>query len=165
MVQKIVLTGAKGVGKTGVLEKFREVGYFTMSEVAPFVLNGQANGKKPRLPENDQYGFQRLVAQTQLDWEKHIPSSLDFSFQVGGLPDGLAYLARSGEQIIPELQENPLSGRYHRVFLFEPPVGFTEDTGGLHDAIRDAYQSCGYKPISVPRLAPKDRADFILERV
>lgn len=122
MIQKYVLTGAPGSGKSSILLELERRGEYIVREAAEDVIKlEQAEGiEKPwELPD-----FQRKILHLQVQREERIPRDIKRVFIDRGILDGLAY-TETGSEINREIQREARA--YRGVFLIEN-LGKTERT-------------------------------------
>ncbi len=172
MTRKIVLTGGPGTGKSTTLELLKAKGYYTLGEVATWIIGIESKKQDGKLPWTDKDAFQKTVLETQLEWENQIPKEVETAFLDRGLPDGLAYYRVDGLKPPRELEQAAKKAEYNKIFLIEPLSRFertevrrenTETARKLHQEIEKVYRELGYNPIRIPEATPEERVRLILE--
>lgn len=172
---KCVITGGPGVGKTTLIKKLREMGYYTVAEAARYVAEEEMRkGSKliPRVKDKVKE-FQLKVLDAQLRFEKDAPKD-EIVFLDRGIPDGIAYFWLHGVEPCREVIEAAKKHRYDLVFILEPLPIYHKDEVRWEDPdvakiaqklIEKAYKMLNYNVISVPAMNTKRRIRFILEKV
>lgn len=106
-------------------------------------------------------------------WERHLtadplaPYLLDY-----GLPDVIAF-ARSSALKTSLFEDRVKIFRYRAVFILDPLRYESDETREwnsaererIHHEIATQYRNLGYSPITVPVLPPRERCEFVLERL
>lgn len=167
-----VITGAPCSGKTTLINELERRGYRVFPEVArEYVDEELAKGRAIEEVVGDQQAFQEEVCRRKSERESSItepgPVFLD-----RGLPDTRAYVRVRGVTEHPWMTDCIEGARYEKVFLLEPlPIvadylrkETSEEQRTIHQAILEAYRSCGYEPVIVPVLPSEDRVQFVIDR-
>lgn len=174
-LEKYVLTGGPGTGKSTTLAELAKKGYQTVPEAARLVIQeeqGKEGGILPCLPWTNLYEFQRRVLERQLDLESRLNPAVAF-LDRGGL-DSIAYCWQGRIETPPEVLKAARERHYHGVFVLEPLPNYIQDqerrenlntARELHQYIQDVYRKYGYQPITVPVLPVAERAQFILQQL
>ena len=172
----IVLTGGPGSGKTTLIEALRRLGLATAPEAGRAIIREQVAIDGPALPWLDQ----RLFFEVILAWEMRTYRAMQETagpvFFDRGVPDAAGGWAMLGEAVPPHVRAAIAAFRYGPVAFLAPPwpeiyTGDTERKQDFAEAIRsydavvDAYESCGYELVTLPRSTVDDRADFVLDRL
>src|SRR3989344_6176416 len=90
MMEKYILTGGPGTGKTTMIQEFKRRGYRTFPEVARQIIAEEQGKEKGILPWTDLGSFQELVVERQVAQEKDVSTNKKI-FLDRALPDNLAY--------------------------------------------------------------------------
>ena len=172
-VERYVITGGPGTGKSTTINTLKELGYNTIDEAARSLI------KQGIIPDKDPIGFQLQVVEKQLSLESQIPewgwSSTDNHYLDRGLFDNVAYCKRYEINVPRTLQElvsqESKEKRYSKVFILDPLPFYANDAErpesetlarDIHQMVIEAYKKVGYEPVHVPVLAPKERVQYIL---
>ncbi len=171
-MQKYVITGGPGVGKTTMLLELEKYGYVIVPEAARQIIAEEQQKPKGILPWTDLKGFQHKVLERQLDLESRVSGPVVFLDR--GIVDGLAY-CRLGS-IVPPQKLITLAGthRYTGVFLLDLLPNYAMDNERkedvdtarkIHRYIHAAYEQCAYTPKTIPVCFPEERARRILHEL
>jgi predicted ATPase len=167
-MQRVVLTGGPGSGKTTVLEILFENGYAVGEDAARSIIRERkAAGLNPR-PEPRAFAEQvlereiatyRSVASSPTFLERGVAEAVGSLYESGGLDD------HSAKQLIDEY-------RYEQVFLFPPWAEiYRTDSERDHsfehsirvcEGTRSWYLRFGYDIVEVPLGSANARAEFVL---
>lgn len=166
-----VLTGGPSSGKTTLLEKFKELGYYTVPESARILIDKYvARGMPAREFRRDEMEFQRKVLFMKLDAENRAPKDKIVFFD-RGIPDSIAYykLHNLDTNEVEKVSKN----RYKKIFFLEQ-LPFKKDYARVEDGrtakklgelMLKAYKSLGYDVVFVPVIPVDERARFVLARL
>lgn len=169
-IQRVVVTGAPGTGKSTVLNLLEAKGYPVIPEMArQLIAEEQGKGSKI-VPWEDHPSFGKELFKRQVA-QYHLANT-PIVFYDRGIPDNLAYLRRDGfanEVLEGKSKDYP----YHTdVFLMPPWLQIYgkddvrwEDEELMLDidrALRAQYAALGYRVIEVPKTSPEQRLHFIL---
>lgn len=185
MQRVAVLTGGPGAGKTTLLQALAargDAGVAIVPEAAIQVIDGliaetgSVEGSRAWRTAN-LLEFQLRIARKQVALEQAArASAAELVFCDRGLIDGLAYLARRGEDVPTELRALVEAARYDAVFLLATLTRFDEradsgristrtDSLELADALRDAYAERGHTVIDVPEATVDERVALVLDQL
>lgn len=168
-----VITGGPSSGKSTVIRLLKDMGFETTIELARHYIDLQRmNGRSTDEIRANQRQFQHKVLNMQINVEKKLdPKELVFLDR--GLPDELAYYKyfnlQPDEKLIAHLDDY----RYRAIFILDllpldTDYARTEDVAAqkaLHQMIIDTYLERGEPIVFVPVLPPKERVEFILEKL
>jgi predicted ATPase len=166
-MEKIVLTGGPGSGKSSIILGLEEIGEAVIREAAEdFIKLKQAQGiREPWL----QPGFQEGILRLQLQREARIPNEAQRAFLDRGIADGLAYTDPNSETYQRVLSAVPA---YNRIFLVEN-LGSTEtnqvrrenyqEALEIERKLEEVYKTLGYEPIKIGPGTVQERIATILK--
>ena len=174
-MEKYVLTGGPGVGKSTLLKelaKYPEI--CTIDEVAAYIIQAEEKKGSRCLPWIDRDAFQLKVLETQLEWEREIPESIEKAILDRGIPDGLAYYRH--DKITPpgKLVKAAREADYTGIFLLSDLIIYQntsvrredeEEARKIHSMIRQTYKELGYKLIPIPLGSVEERTKMILNHI
>jgi predicted ATPase len=170
-MEKYVITGGPGIGKTTVIEILASMDYEIVPESARIVIEEEKAKNSGILPWIDLARFQEKVLEKQLESEEKInrlPAFLD-----RGIVDGHGY-CKNGEIETPSKIFELGKNRYEKIFILEPLSNYQNDSARLenleeaqkvHESIVEAYKEFEYEIIFVPIMKPEERVKFILDNL
>lgn len=172
--QWYVITGGPSSGKTTLLTELQQLGYATREEAARLVIDEElASGSTIQQIRADEKAFQQAVLRRKVLVEsQHNPEVLTFFDR--GMHDTIAYYQSYGWDIDQEIQQSVKEAEYAAIFLLETLPFFEQDyarteslefTQQLRSLLRAAYENHGLLVIDVPVASPKERTQFILDKV
>jgi predicted ATPase len=170
-----ILTGAMGAGKTTVINKIREQGYFCIDEPARIILKEQRITGGVGVPEKNPELFNELMLAKMISEYKNNLERNEVVVFDRGIPDIIAYADLLQTQ--KEMSEIAAAEfRYNKhVFMFngcediyknddERKVDFqTANNFGME--LRKKYKGLDYTIIDVPLLPIDERAGFIIAAI
>lgn len=170
-MQRFVLTGGHGVGKSSLIAALELRGEHVVHEAAATIRRlDRATGDS--FPE-DEPDFESRVLKLHLLREDRIPASAHRAFLDRGAPDHLAY-ARAGRWPLSESEIAACrSARYDLAFMVEPPTSGVSTIGRVEASfcrrlvaiIEEVYAESGIPVIRVPCMPVDDRVALILHEV
>lgn len=170
-----ILTGAMGAGKTTVIDKIREQGYFCIDEPARIILKEQRTTGGVGVPEKNPELFNKFMLERMISEYKNNLERNEVVVFDRGIPDIIAYadLLQSKK----EMSENAAEEfRYNKhVFMFngceeiytnddERKVDF-QTANNFGTSLRKIYKDLNYIIIDVPLLPIEERAGFIINTI
>ncbi|HLP79850.1 MAG TPA: AAA family ATPase [Acidobacteriota bacterium] len=169
---KYVLTSAPGAQRDMLLSRLRELGFYTMLEVASYVKELRAHRKQPTA-EQDRAGFQREVLETQIRWEREIPRNIAIAIIDRGLYDGIPFYEIEGKSAPSELWTAARAADYKGVFFLQTadyqksPLRPESESKAydLGQRTLQLYTSEGHSPIVLPSHSLDDQVNLILGRL
>jgi predicted ATPase len=162
-MEKYVLTGGPGSGKSSLILALEKQGEYTISEAAEdHIKYRQAQGQSEPWTEPN---FQKEILNLQIQREARIPGQAERVFIDRGLYDGLAYEPKESE-IYKNITEEATKVKYSKIFLVEP-LENVEKTAVRRESLDEAleketqleeiYTKAGYDVIRIPRGNLQDR--------
>lgn len=173
---KVVISGCSGGGKSTLLAAFARRGYSTFDEPGRQVVKAQLACGGGGLPWSDAGQFIALcVAVGVRQWDEAAARG-GVSFFDRGIVDAVSNAAHLKLPVPAAFVETLSRCRYHeRMFMVPPwPEIYVNDSERRHtytDAVAEcemlveAYGRLGYEVVTVPKIAPEARVDFVLERL
>lgn len=174
MTKKYLLTGGPGNGKTTLIRRLSQRGFYALGESAEYIITRELPKPDPVLPWTNLARFQELVVGNQKQWESEIPGEVGAAVIDRGLPDSLAYCRVGGINPPEILEKENLRDRYDKVFIIEPLRALENTTVRregkelavkIHEAIKQAYTELGYTPVSIPDCGIEERVGMILSHI
>ncbi len=170
-MERIVLTGGPGAGKTTALEVLRSRGYATGADAARSIIRERKlAGLSPR---PDALTFAQQVFEKELDAYRSAESSP--SFFERGVVEAVGSLFGAGALDDDRVNRLISDYRYQAVFIFPPweDIYCMDDERDhtfdhafrVYESTLGFYRQHDYEPIEVPLGAVGDRVDFILKHV
>src|SRR5581483_1328472 len=171
-----VITGGPGSGKTTVLKELQKRGFQFAPEVARQIIQQQVQRGGKALPWEDRELYTNLMLERSIEsYREHMPASKP-TFSDRGIPDTLGYARLIGLADDGFIRSACDEYRYASTVFFAPPWKEIYETDnerkqGFEEAERtcklvtQVYHDCGYALVELPRLAPVNRARFILSQL
>ncbi len=173
-MQKIVLTGGPGTGKTTILDALQKQGFICKSEVSRQVTKMARKNGIEQLFLKDPLLFSKLLLEGRVQqYKDSLSLNGDFVFFDRGIPDVHAYMNYLGLKYPEVYKRKSKKYTYDAVFLMPPwqKIYITdneryesfEQSLAIHNHLKNTYESLGYKIIEVPFGDIKKRVSFILK--
>lgn len=171
-----IITGGPGVGKTTLVKQLEGLSYKYVPEVAREIIKNQVEIGGDALPWGDAQAYSKLMLELSVrDYELYLQNE-DILFFDRGIPDTLGY------EILMDFPENKdlwhIANNYrynNTVFLlpFWREIYETDDerkqdfreAEETYKIMRQAYESLSYAVVEVPKISPKERAEFVLSHL
>ncbi len=172
-MKRILLTGGPGTGKTTVLNRLKQRGYFCFEEVSRVIIKAaQKKGiEQLFLTHPDEFNQKILSGRINQHLEgRKIDAGICFLDR--GLPDIIAYNnyigANTSEAVLKAVQKY----RYDFVFVFPPWKNiYTKDNERyesfnesvkIYENLKNTYTDLNYEVLEVPINTASDRVNYIL---
>ncbi|HZQ23720.1 MAG TPA: AAA family ATPase [Terriglobales bacterium] len=171
-----IVSGGPGSGKTTVLNRIAERGYRVFPEVARRIIQEQIKAHGDALPWGDRLAYTRLMLERSVEsYRGHTPAPYP-AFSDRGIPDTLCYARLIGLPDDAFIREACDRFRYSPAVFLAPPWKeiYRTDEERKQDfaeaertfqLVREVYAECGYETLELPKAAPNERADFIVNKV
>ncbi len=171
--QKIVLIGGPGTGKSTVLNKLKEKGFFCFDEVSrEVILKAQEKGIEQLFLTEPLLFSEMLLEGREEQFLKADKREEDIIFLDRGIPDVHAYMNYFKTEYPAIFLEKSKFYRYHLIFHFSPweEIYITdneryesfEESTKIDQYLTDAYSELNYKIINVPFGTVEERTNFIM---
>jgi predicted ATPase len=169
-VNRVVVTGAPGTGKSTVLDLLHKQSYPVIPEMARQLIEEQQAIGSSMVPWDDHPRFGVEMFKRQVEQYKEAKEGWVFFDR--GILDNLAYMRRDSCPNISLEEESKSYTYFPDVFLF-PAWDEIYNLDNVRwenlslmkeidKALREMYERMGYNVIEVPKLNPQERLHFIL---
>jgi predicted ATPase len=174
-MNKFIITGGPGSGKTNVLEALKGMNYNCSDEVSRQLIIQEVEKKSNCLPWIDLNCFADKVLDKMISSYKATPDH-QLTFYDRGIPDIIAYLKVAGLLVADHFYKASEQHPYHKTVFILPPwqeiyINDSErwqtylESEQLYMGIMEIYQSLNCNLIEVPKLAVHERANFIINHI
>lgn len=175
-MNRIIITGGPGFGKSTIIHALEQRGYPVFHEVSRAVIQSQKEKDGDIVPWKDHHAFNEVVFKGRLESYHAAGHPQRLYFYDRGLPDSLAYLEADEKEVPPHfMDEIKLCPYFHRVF-FTPPWREIYQLDGqrwedysyalhIHDTLLRYYRQLGYEIVDVPLTPVDQRVEFILREL
>ena len=171
--QKIVLIGGPGTGKSTVLNKLKEKGFFCFDEVSrEVILKAQEKGIEQLFLTEPLLFSEMLLEGREEQFLKADKREEEIIFLDRGIPDVHAYMNYFKTEYTAIFLEKSKRYRYHLIFHFSPweEIYITdneryesfEESTKIDTFLTQAYTELNYKIINVPFGTIEERTNFII---
>lgn len=175
MPKRFILTGSMGSGKSTILKLLQATGLVVVEEPARRILVEQRSIGDDGVPEkNPKYFSQLLLSRAIYQFTQMQEYDGNIIYD-RGIPDVIAYF-RLFDLSYPPAEQASKQFRYESdVFVFPAwqEIYTTDDerkmpfelarSFGMN--VQEIYKEYGYTLIQVPCVSPKERAQFIIDRL
>jgi predicted ATPase len=167
-----VITGAQSCGKTTLIDQLADKGFQTVPETGrQYFEREMARGRTIDEILESKAAVQRVLKDIQLRTEAGL-RAIDLAFLDRALPDSLTFFRAFGlnpNEILSECFHH----RYASVFVLDrlpiqqDGLRIEDDAlaGFLDEWLAPDYGALGYTVVRVPVMSPKERLEFVLERL
>jgi predicted ATPase len=175
LTKNIILTGAMGSGKSTVLKLLKASGLTVVDEPARQILAEQRSIEDEGIPEVNPKLFTQLLLSRAIYQYRQMQNNYNKVIYDRGVPDNIAYARLFNLTYLPAHHAAKLYRYDTKVFIFPAweAIYETDDERTMSfslakafgEEVRKVYLEYGYTLIDVPCVSPKERMQFILERI
>ncbi|SEM56285.1 Predicted ATPase [bacterium A37T11] len=168
----IIITGGPGMGKTSIVGKLSEIGYFCVKESGRHIIQEQLKKGGTSLPWADKNGFaDEMLKMGKRDYKNALClNSLVFFDRA--IPDVIGYLKLCHLPIHKNVRRSARCNRYYNTVFITPPweeiyLNDAERKQSFEEAIAtyemmfQVYTDLNYAVVEIPRTTVEKRIDFI----
>lgn len=171
-----IVSGGPGAGKTTLLLELQKLGYAHAPEAARQIIQEQVSTGGNAVPWGDRHAYTRMMLQRSVELYLQYTPAAQITFSDRGIPDALCYARLIGLTDSESIESACRRYRYAPIVFLAPPWREIYETDserkqGFDEAIQtfpfmsDVYRELGYGTIEIPKLAPAERARFVMERL
>ncbi|MCX7548565.1 ATP-binding protein [Xanthomarina sp. F1114] len=173
-LNRIVITGGPGTGKTSLINELTKRGYTCLEEISrQITLDARKEGVE-QLFLSDPFLFsQRLLEGRVQQYKTALNLENKLVFLDRGVPDVLAYMDFAEETYPEEFISACKSCKYTQVYVLEPwQEIFISDSERyenfdqaveIHEQLLNTYKKYHYNLINIPFDTVENRVDYLLE--
>jgi len=168
-MEKYIITGGPGVGKTTLLNSLSQKGFITIPEAARKVIEEESRKDRGILPWTDLASFQMLVTNKQLHQENDLQDHKGRKiFLDRGIVDNIAYAELGKVSLREDFHDLIGQAGYKKVFYLEQLPFYEKDeqrkedlesAKKLHQKMYEVYDRLGFDIIRVPVFHPEAEAN------
>lgn len=173
-MQKFVITGAPGTGKTSIINHLKTKGYNCIDEISREIISEQIAINGEALPWKNLSAFSERVF--TLRESQLLNSKNTLLFFDRGIVDVYAYMKVDSLEIPKHLEESINKNRYNTKVFYTPiweeiyvndkeRKESIEQSKEIEIELKKCYQSFGYNIIEIPKTTLNKRVDFILSQI
>jgi len=170
-----VISGGPGSGKTSVLRELETFGFQYAPEAAGQIIQQQVQAGGTALPWDDQEAYPGLMLQRSIESYLEHARAVSPLFSDRGIPDTLGYARLIGLHKTDAIESACRRYRYAPLVFLAPPWEeiYATDTERKQDfaeaertykVLAEVYVEYGYELVELPKLAPRARAQFVMEQ-
>ncbi len=175
-LQRILLAGGPGTGKTTIIDELKRDGYCCFDEVSRQVTAAAQKEGIAQLFLKDPLLFSKKLLNGRIaDFERAENQKAGFCFYDRGIPEVIAYMNYRNENVPQQFYQAEAEHRYDRVFYFpiweaiynrdNERYESLEEAKAIAPFIEQKYRALGYHLLRVPKLTVSERKDFILNHL
>jgi predicted ATPase len=171
-----IVSGSPGAGKTTLLIELQKLGYAHAPEAARQIIQEQVSAGGDAVPWGDRGAYTQMMLQRSIDLYLQYTPAAHITFSDRGIPDTLCYARLIGLTDSAPVESACRQYHYAPIVFLAPAWREIYETNSerkqdFDEAIRtfalmsDVYRELGYGTIEIPKLAPAERARFVLEQL
>lgn len=175
-LQRIIITGGPGSGKSTVIDELAKRGYWCSTEAGRAVIQDQVRIGGGALPWADQAAFAELMLCWEMRSWHEVEKLAEPCFYDRGIPDVVGYLHLSELPVPNHLESAITEFRYSQTAFIAPPWReiYAQDAErrqsfdvavSTYHAMKETYQKYDYQLIELPCVSAGERAEFILSEI
>ena len=175
MIQKYIITGAPGTGKTTIINALKKEGYSCDKEISRELIAEQLAIGGNILPWKDQISFENQIANRRYKQYLDSPENCICFFDRSSI-DCIAYLNSNKLKATSQIIEIIKNCTFNETAFYTPIweeiyVTDTERKENIEQAKKiekeliKCYQSFGYTVIEIPKTTLDKRINFILSQI
>lgn len=171
--KKIVITGGPGTGKSSIIHHLESQGHFCLHEVSrQITIEAQKEGIEQLFLEKPLLFSEKLLEARIHQYKEAVHLSKEHIFLDRGIPDVVAYMDYFGTNYTEEFIRACQNHKYDKIYLLPPweEIYISDNERyesfnqalEIHEHLKNAYITYGYKPIEVPIDSIANRSSFII---
>jgi predicted ATPase len=169
----VVITGGPGVGKTTLLRELERKGFCCVPEVAREIIRQQVASGGDAVPWANTRRYTELMLKGSIESYLTHRAAERTTFFDRGIPDVLCYARIIKLRKTEQIESACDSFRYNPTVFIAPPwreiystdeerMQTFEEVVETHVLMVEAYGSCGYQLVELPRVSAAERAEFVI---
>ncbi|MGY0392689.1 AAA family ATPase [Bizionia sp. KMM 8389] len=175
-LNKIVITGGPGTGKTSIINELLNREFICLEEISrQITLKAREDGVDQLFLTQPLLFSEMLLEGREAQFHEAHSKAENLIFLDRGIPDVLAYMDFIGDNYPEKFIESCQKHRYDHVFILKPWKDIFisdseryenfEQAEQIHDNLLNTYKKYGYQLVDVPFDTVENRTDFILNVV
>ena len=174
-LQKVIISGGPGFGKTSIIDELERREFKCMHEVSRSIIKEQLESGGDILPWKNLNTFSRFLFERRVKQFEEAPNN-KWVFFDRGIPDIIAYMGKDELEIPSSYMLKIEECNYFPTVFIVPPWKeiYQNDNERMEDyktaceldqIICATYKNLGYDVIELPKVPVKERANFILKEI
>lgn len=174
-IQKVIISGGPGFGKTSIINELESLNYQCMHEISRSIIKEQLESGGNILPWKNLATFSRIIFERRIKQFEEAPDN-EWVFFDRGIPDIVAYMSKDELEVPSSYMLKLEECNYYPVVFIVPPWPeiFKNDAERMEDfktaceineIITDTYLRLGYETLILPKISVKERAQFVLNNL
>jgi len=172
-INRIVLTGGPGTGKTSILLKLQELGHVCFEEISREIIKEEMAKGSGVLPWENLDAFSEKVIKGRVEHFNEAKSGKCFYDR--SIIDTIAYLHLDKLPVPLKWDKLAKDLRYNTKVFITPPwreIFITDNERketyqqllDVHEIMLNSYREYGYELIEIPKMSIKKRTQFIIDQ-